>query len=229
MGDERALRILRSVTSVFAAVGWVVSVWTRRVQPAPAEGSTECSTADAPETPAAVMSSAQRIERARAQIRKWVAEIADLSKQDIAPPEFFAAFLTRLVASLAAHDAAIWLIGGSGRLTLTCSTHPLQKSLSERQNAIAHARLLDEVLASDRGLLVPPSAPDRRGPSANPTDSLLVLAPIRMPSGNGVGVVEVFQRTESADHTRKGYQRFVEQMCALAGDYLTQREWPRIR
>ena len=58
--------------------------------------------------------------------------------------------------------------------------------------------------------------------AANPTDFLLVIAPII--SDRGVdGLVEIFQRNGARPTTQKGYLRFLKQICELAGEYVKTR------
>ena len=58
--------------------------------------------------------------------------------------------------------------------------------------------------------------------AANPTDFLLVLAPVYNDQGPQ-GVVEVFQRPGARIATQRGYLRFLLQICEFAGDYLKGR------
>ncbi|MCA9238479.1 MAG: HlyD family efflux transporter periplasmic adaptor subunit, partial [Planctomycetales bacterium] len=58
--------------------------------------------------------------------------------------------------------------------------------------------------------------------AANPTDFLLVVAPIRTDRGVD-GLVEIFQRTGARPTTQRGYLRFLSQICELAGEYLKTR------
>ena len=58
--------------------------------------------------------------------------------------------------------------------------------------------------------------------AANPTDYLLVIAPIV--SDRGVdGLVEIFQRSGARPTTQRGYLRFLKQICELAGEYVKTR------
>jgi multidrug efflux pump subunit AcrA (membrane-fusion protein) len=56
----------------------------------------------------------------------------------------------------------------------------------------------------------------------NPTDFLLVLAPVYNDQGPQ-GIVEVFQRPGARVATQRGYLRFVLQICEYAGDFLKSR------
>src|SRR6185312_3425793 len=49
------------------------------------------------------------LEQTKNQIRKLVAEIADLAESDIQPAEFHVEFLNRVVAAVAASGGALWL------------------------------------------------------------------------------------------------------------------------
>ncbi len=65
-------------------------------------------------------------------------------------------------------------------------------------------------------MLVPPrSQSTGESEMENPTDFLLVLSPFRSETGL-IGLVEVFQRPDSGNATRRGCLRFVTQMCELA-------------
>ncbi len=60
-------------------------------------------------------------------------------------------------------------------------------------------------------------------PAANPTEFLLLLGLLKTDLEN-VGLVEVFQRSDSSPTTQKGYLRFLGQMCELAGDFLKSHQ-----
>ena len=55
----------------------------------------------------------QLIEQTKQQIRSLVSEIAQLSKEDISPEEFYGQFLTRVVSALAAIGGAVWTTDSS--------------------------------------------------------------------------------------------------------------------
>ena len=58
------------------------------------------------------------LEQTKNQIRKLVAEIADLAESDIQPNEFYVEFLNRAVAAVAASGGAFWMMDGRGGLRL---------------------------------------------------------------------------------------------------------------
>jgi multidrug efflux pump subunit AcrA (membrane-fusion protein) len=164
----------------------------------------------------------ETIEQTKQQIRSLVSEISQLSKSDVGPEQYYAAFLQRIVQALAADGGgAVWLFGEGRRLQLAYQIN-LSASLqdSSSDEAQRHFRLLETVARSEEGTLVPPlsGATDEQS-GGNPTRFLLVLCPLRGDSQNE-GLVEIFQRSDSPPATQRGYLRFLQQMCELASEWL---------
>ena len=167
----------------------------------------------------------QLIEQTKHQIRSLVNEIAQLSKSDLSPQEYYGEFLTRIVSALAAPGGVVWSTD-QGRLGMAYQVNLQETRLAEKsqEEQVQHGRLLQKVMATGEAMLVPPNSgalDDEQG--ANPTGFLLVLGPLKTELET-VGVVEVFQRAEAGPSTQKGYLRFLMQMCDLAGDYLKSRQ-----
>ena len=122
----------------------------------------------------------QLIEQTKHQIRMLVNEISQLAKSEVAPEEFYGEFLPRVVSALAAIGGAVWVLEDQGRLTLGYQINLQQTRLRDsEEDQIRHGRLLHRVLTSGEGSLIAPQSgatDDEQG--ANPTDFLLVLAPI---------------------------------------------------
>ena len=137
----------------------------------------------------------------------------------MAPAEFYEGFLNRLVQALAAGER-VWILGEGGRLELAYQVNlRLTRLADRREDQEKHGRLLRKIISSGEGSLAAPNSGDGDGQSGNPTDYLLVIGPLR--SDQEVqGVVEVFQRPNPRPAVKRGYLRFVLQMCELAGDYL---------
>ncbi len=172
----------------------------------------------------------QLIEQTKQQIRSLVAEIAQLTKTDVAPEEFYGQFLPRVVSALAAVGGAVWTLNPEGRLALQYQINIQETNLRDSEERQAqHGRLLYKALSGGEALLVPPySGPGEDGqdgevPAANPTEFLLLLGLLKTDL-ESVGLVEVFQRSDSSSTTQKGYLRFLVQMCELAGDFLKSHQ-----
>jgi multidrug efflux pump subunit AcrA (membrane-fusion protein) len=172
---------------------------------------------------------AEQVERAKREIQSLVQEISELSRSQISPAEFYDAMLNKVVAALAAPGGAVWTLADGGGLQLAYQINLRQTGLIDNPVGQAqHGRLLRQVLESSEGALVAPhsgygEATDRdEEAAANPTDFLLVLAPVLNDQGPQ-GVVEVFQRTGARVTTQRGYLRFLLQVCEYAGDFLKGR------
>jgi multidrug efflux pump subunit AcrA (membrane-fusion protein) len=172
----------------------------------------------------------QLVEQTKQQIRSLVGEIAQLSRSDVAPEEFYGQFLTRVVGALAAVGGAVWATNEEGRLGLQYQINFQETKLREKdeEEQAQHARLLYKALSSGEGLLVPPHSgagdmADAKDKAANPTDFLLVLGLLRTDL-EALGIVEIFQRTDAGLATQQGYLRFLSQMCDLAGDFLKSHQ-----
>jgi multidrug efflux pump subunit AcrA (membrane-fusion protein) len=164
---------------------------------------------------------AETIEQTKQQIRGLVSEISQLSKSDIAPEAYYAAFLKRIVDALAAVGGAIWLVADGRRLQLAYQINLSQTLLdSSSEDAGRHLGLLNQVIQSGEGNLIPPlSGAAQDDAAGNPTHYLLVLSPLQS-DGQVEGIVEIFQRPDSPPATQRGYLRFLEQMAELASEWL---------
>jgi len=165
------------------------------------------------------------IEETRRQIRTLMNEVSQLAKSDIEPADFYGEFLTRVVTALAAVGGAVWALNENGQLALQHQINIQETGLRDSEEAQAqHARLLYKAVGENEGMLVPPQSgagePDEQGVApGNPTDFLLVLSPMTT-NLETVGLVEIFQRSDTRPVTQKGYLRFLGQMCEIAGEYL---------
>ena len=163
----------------------------------------------------------QTVEETKAQIRGLVNEIAQLAKSGATPDEFYSGLLTRIITALAAAGGAVWLLDENGKLRLQYQVNAEQNLLNqENEDGVKHHRLIERVARSGQSILVPPfsGTTDGEGES-NPTRYLLVLGSLQHDERQD-GLIEVFQRPDTAPDTQKGYLRFVQQMCDLAAEWL---------
>lgn len=171
----------------------------------------------------------QLIEQTRRQIQALVAEIQQLSRQNVPPGQFYNEFLNRVVSALAAIGGVVWTMGENGQLSLQYQVNLQQIGLIEsEEKQKSHSRLLYKLLnnpdvVGGNGVLVPPHSGFGDDEAANPTDFLLVFGPLRTDL-EMVGLVEIFQRAEAAQQVQQGYLRFLLQMCELAGDFLKSHQ-----
>ncbi|HVK81390.1 MAG TPA: hemolysin D, partial [Verrucomicrobiae bacterium] len=166
---------------------------------------------------------AHLVQDTKQQIRALVHEIEALVTADVTTAEFHAGFLARVVAALAAVGGAIWTRNADGELSLAYQINLPETGLSET-NSRPHALLLGKVWdAQGQPQLVPPHAGSQsKDEPGNPTDLLLVLAPLAVEQQT-LALVEIFQRAGGGPTTQRGYLRFLVQMCQLGSDYLKNR------
>lgn len=168
---------------------------------------------------------AATIEQTKQQIRGLVQQIAQLSRSDVDAEQFYSEVLHKIVTALAAVGGAVWTITPDKRLKLDYQIN-IDRTLldTETEAAQRHLRLLQSVIRSGDGTLAPPNSggEDPSSPG-NPTNALLVLAPMQT-DDSVEGVLEVFQRPDSQPQSQQGYLRFLVQMSQLVGDWLKSRK-----
>jgi multidrug efflux pump subunit AcrA (membrane-fusion protein) len=165
------------------------------------------------------------LEQTKNQIRKLVAEIADLAESDIQPAEFYVEFLNRAVAAVAASGGAFWMLDGRGSLKLQ---HQLEFRLTglmeNRAKTAPHDALLGCMIQASQPQIIPPGATIEGVPGAgNPTSFALILAPLIVDK-QVVGMIEILMDPTRRAATQKSTLRFVSDLCDLAGSYLKNRQ-----
>lgn len=163
------------------------------------------------------------VERTKQHIKELVGEITQLSHSDMPVEEFYAQFLQRVVAAVAAVGGVVWKIGETGSLALQCQINLRDSGLTnvEKEKMAEHSRLLYKALKHPEGLTTAPytSSEEEAGTTGNPTGCILLLQPL-ITEVETVGLVEIFQRSEVTASTLSGYQRFLRQMSELAVEFI---------
>jgi len=165
------------------------------------------------------------LEQTKNQIRKLVAEIAELAESDIQPAEFHAEFLSRSVAAVAASGGALWMLDGKNSLRLQ---HQLEFGVTGlmdgRVRSQPHDALLGCMLQASQPQIIPPNAAVEGVPGAgNPTGFALIIAPLVIDK-QVVGLVEILMDPSRRAATQKSTLRFVGDLCDLAASYLKNRQ-----
>ncbi len=165
------------------------------------------------------------LEQTKTQIRKLVAEIAELAESDIQPNEFYVEFLNRVVAAVAASGGALWLLDGRGGIKLQ---HQLEFRLTGlldgRVRTQPHDALLGCMVQASQATIIPPGATIEGVPNAgNPTGFSLIIAPLIVDK-QVVGLIEILMDPTRKAAQQKSTLRFVGDLCDLAGQYLKNRQ-----
>ncbi len=166
------------------------------------------------------------VEQTRLQIRAMVNEITQLSKLDIPPEEFHSEVLPKIVTALAAVGGALWTVDDRGALSLGYQVNMQELRIGESEEvAKRHSRLLYKMLQSkdDGTLVMPRSGAEGDDEAGNPTDFLLVFAPVRTELET-VGLIEVAQRADTGPVAQKGYIKFLGQMGGVVADFYKNRQ-----
>jgi hypothetical protein len=164
------------------------------------------------------------IEQTKKQIQTLVKEMEALSKSECTPPEFYADFLPKTVAALAAVGGAIWELNEQGQLSLQYQINFQETGLRESEDAQRqHGMLLNQALGKGESLLVPPrSGFEGSEEAGNPTDFILLLSPIKTDLET-FAIVEVFQRPGAGPKTQSGYLNFLKKVVGYACDFFKTR------
>jgi hypothetical protein len=183
--------------------------------------STTPQTPNAPEAPAG-KSSNRRIDEA-------FEEVARLSGSDLPPTEFYQQFLTKVVSGIEAPAGAVWLRTPQGFLQLQCQLNiegvGLDKHKGGRQS---HNELLRQAFTTAKPFMLEPygtTGVHEGMPAGNPTDFVVMLAPVQSdkPGGGGmetVGLVEVWQDPRWDARAQKLCLNYVVQMAGYAANYV---------
>ncbi|MCG8448370.1 MAG: HlyD family efflux transporter periplasmic adaptor subunit [Pirellulales bacterium] len=167
------------------------------------------------------------MRQAKQEIQGLVQEVVELSRSEIEPAEFYSALMDKSVSALAAIGGVVWTIEEDAKVKLQYQVNLRETGLAQSEEAqLQHGRLLQQVIDRGEPTLIPPQSGtgDEVGEDAvaNPTNFLLVLAPIKTDRGVD-GLVEIFQRAGTRPTTQRGYLRFLNQICELAGEFLKNR------
>ncbi len=167
----------------------------------------------------------QTVEETKAQIRGLVNEIAALTKSGSTASEFYPELLSRIITALAAAGGAIWLLDEDRQLRLQYQINAEPSILAEdSDDATRHRRLIQRAANAGQSILIPPYSGTTDGDAeGNPTRYLLVLGALQH-DGQKDGLIEIFQRPDTAPETQKGYLRFLQQMCELAAEWLRSQK-----
>src|SRR6516162_1702761 len=165
------------------------------------------------------------LEQTKNQIRKLMAEIADLAESDIQPAECYVEFLNRAVAAVAASGGAFWMMDGKGGLRLQYQVEfAVTGMMDGRVKTAPHDALLGCMLQATQAQNIPPSAVIEGVPQAfNPTDLALIIAPL-MVDKQVVGLLEILMDPTRRAAQQKSTLRFVSDLCDLAATYLKNRQ-----
>ena len=167
------------------------------------------------------------VDDARKQIRAIVGEIDQLARSDLSEADFFRGVLDRVMEAMGAVAGLVWLVGDGGRCEPVCHAGvPATGLTASPETQEAHGRLVQSLLGGTEGMLIPARAqlagPDGKPVADNPTDLLVVAAPIDR-NGQRAGLLEVLHHPHPPE-VESGFLAFLSQVGVAAGTYLARRQ-----
>ncbi len=124
--------------------------------------------------------------------------LAQRASEAVPPDEFFRELLNQAVPALAAVAGAVWTFNPQGQLELVHQVNLPATEIGASEDALeAHEELLRRAVKESKAFSVPPGSgsdkSQRNGQAENPTDYLILFAPIRSDE-DVAGILEIFQR-----------------------------------
>jgi biotin carboxyl carrier protein len=156
-------------------------------------------------------------------------EMAQLLDAKLAPKEFVARFLERLVSAAQSLGGAVWQRKDDGPFRLEYSLNWEALGLEAVPDAVGcHEQILLVAAQRERALWVPPNSgrklveEDRQ--AANLTSHGLLLAPVLV-ERKVVGLVEVWLAPLADGPGRRNLARFLAEMAGFLAAYLHKNQW----
>jgi hypothetical protein len=166
----------------------------------------------------------QVIEQERRRLGRHLEEISRLCESDAPPAVFYGELLKRLLEALAAPAGGLWTRTAQGNLQLQFQANLREIGLDRTPEAAqSHSELLRMAVAQPKARDFPPhssyGAPQNgHAVAGNPTDHILLLAPIMLGEEVG-GFIEVFQQAHRPAAAVPGFLQFIGLMAELAARY----------
>ena len=169
----------------------------------------------------------QEVYRAREQIRALVDEIAGLARSEMSETAFYSTVLERILQAMEAVAGLVWIVGEGGRVEPACHSGLDAAGINASQEVEqGHLKLVQALLGSPAGIVIPPGGavkgPTGKATATNDTALSVIAVPIDR-QGSRVGLIEVFQYPQE-DQVERGYLVFVQQVAAVAADYVQRRQ-----
>jgi hypothetical protein len=162
-------------------------------------------------------------KRASLKVDRAFEEAAKLSGTDAPPSTFFEQLLKMTLEAIDAPAGAIWLKNPQGFLQLQCQSNIEQVGLDKHKNGRqSHNELLRQAFQTAKPILLEPfgSTGILEGiPAGNPTDYVVLLAPILLEENKALGLIEIWQVPQFDARSKRVQLNFAVQMAGYASTY----------
>ncbi|MCX7702066.1 MAG: hypothetical protein N2039_14410, partial [Gemmataceae bacterium] len=172
--------------------------------------------------------SSQEENRPLRKIDQAFEEVARLSGTNTPPADFFQEFLEKTLNGIDAPAGAIWIKNVQGFLQLQCQVNIEHVGLDKHKNGRqSHNELLRQAFQTAKPILLEPfgSTGILEGiPAGNPTDYVVLLAPILLDEKTPVGLVEVWQEPRWDARVKRLHLNYLVQMAGYASNYVKNQQ-----
>jgi hypothetical protein len=155
-------------------------------------------------------------------------EVARLSGTDSPPAVFFQEFLEKTLNGIDAPAGAVWLKNVQGFLQLQCQVNIDGVGLDKHKNGRqSHNELLRQAFQTAKPILLEPfgSTGILEGiPAGNPTDFVVLLAPITLEEKSAVGLVEIWQEPRWDARVKRMHLNYLVQMAGYASTFVKNQQ-----
>jgi hypothetical protein len=167
-------------------------------------------------------------KRPTRQIDQAFEEVARLSGTDLPPTNYFQEFLEKVLNGIESPAGAIWLRNVQGFLQLQCQVNIDGVGLDKHKNGRqSHNELLRQAFQTAKPILLEPfgSTGILEGiPAGNPTDFVVLLAPILVDEKTAFGLLEVWQDPRWDAKMKRVHLNYIVQMAGYASTYLRNQQ-----
>ena len=167
-------------------------------------------------------------KRPTRQIDQAFEEVARLSGTDLPPTNFFQEFLEKVLQGIESPAGAVWLRNVQGFLQLQCQVNIDGVGLDKHKNGRqSHNELLRQAFQTAKPILLEPfgSTGILEGiPAGNPTDFVVLLAPILIDEKTAFGLLEVWQDPRWDAKMKRVHLNYIVQMAGYASTYLRNQQ-----
>src|SRR5206468_5424 len=160
----------------------------------------------------------------RRHINRLIEEVGRLSESELAPPEYYAEVLKRVLSAMAAPAGAVWTRTASGGLQLAFQQNLREVGLDKDEEARkVHDALLHHALQNPQPTHLLPNSGlgatrDGQAAPGNPTNFLLLLVPILL-HNEVQGFLEVWQNRERPLNAVPGFLQFMGTIAEAMSRY----------
>jgi multidrug efflux pump subunit AcrA (membrane-fusion protein) len=152
------------------------------------------------------------------------AALGQLARSAVPPADFYRNLLDQSVRSLSATGGVVWLRAAGGSLQPVAQVNwPRDEFGSDEAARRAHETLLTEAAADGQVVTIAPHSRSDERDGANPTNHVLLLAPVKVPQPEGQpqtrAIIELLLRPDASPATYRGCEQFLTAVCELAVDY----------